>query len=265
MDKKLYKGYITPNKIFGPIYFVGIHSASTHIIDTGDGLILIDPGNPETLWIVLDNIKELGFDPKDIKKIIMSHGHYDHAGGTKELVAITGAKTYIGKDDLKMVTGEEDTSLSKDPDYRYKYSFTPDVLLSDSDVITLGNISVLCLSTPGHTDGTMSFFFDVSDGEKTFRAGMHGGVGLNTLTNDFLESHGLPLDNQDKFVRGIEKVKSQQVDIFLGNHVGNNDTEGKLLRVARGDKYAFVAPDEWQPFLESKIIELDKLRNPDKI
>ena len=265
MDKKLYKGYVPPGRVFGPIYFVGIHSASTHIIDTGDGLILIDPGCSESLWIVLDNIKELGFDPKDIKKIIISHGHYDHAGGTKELVALTGAKTYIGKDDIKMVTGEEDTALCEDPDYRHKYSFVPDALLSDSDTISLGNISILCLSTPGHTDGTMSFFFDVSDGERIFRAGMHGGVGLNTLSNEFLKSHCLPLSNQDKYINSIEKVKAERVEIFLGNHVGNNDTEGKLCRVAKGEKDAFLAPDEWQRFLDSKIIELNKLRNSNKV
>ena len=265
MDKKLYKGFVPPCKVFGPIYFVGIHSASTHIVDTGDGLILIDPGYPETLWIVLDNIKELGFEPKDIKKIVISHGHSDHAGATKELVSLTQARTYIGKDDLKMVMGEEDTALSEDPDYRYKYSFVPDVLLSDSDTISLGNISILCLSTPGHTDGTMSFFFDVSDGERIFRAGMHGGVGLNTLSNEFLQSHGLPLSNRDKYISSIEKVKTQQVEIFLGNHVGNNDTEGKLHRVAKGEKDAFFAPDEWQRFLDAKIMELNKLKNSDKV
>ena len=261
MDKKLYKGYISPGNVFGPIYFAGVHSASTHIIDTGEGLILIDPGFPETLWIVLDNIKELGFSPSDIKKIVISHGHYDHAGGTKELAALTGAKTYLGKDDLKMVTGEEDTALSEDPDYRFKYSFTPDVLLSDTDRISLGNTEILCLSTPGHTDGTMSFFFDVSDGDKTYRAGMFGGAGLNTLSREFLQSHGLPLSNRDKFIKSIERLKKQKVEVFLGNHVGNNDTEGKLLRVAQGEKDAFLAPDEWQTFLDGRITELNNLSN----
>ena len=138
-------------------------------------------------------------------------------------------------------------------------------MLSDSDTISLGNISILCLSTPGHTDGTMSFFFDVSDGERIFRAGMHGGVGLNTLSNEFLQSHGLPLSNRDKYISSIEKVKTQQVEIFLGNHVGNNDTEGKLRRVAKGEKDAFFAPDEWQRFLDAKIMELNKLKNSDKV
>ena len=71
-------GYIKPQKVFGNIYFVGIREASTHIIDTGEGLILIDPGMPETVGVVIDNIKELGFDVKDIKIILISHLRATH-------------------------------------------------------------------------------------------------------------------------------------------------------------------------------------------
>ncbi len=251
--------YVEPGRVFGPIWFVGFHEASTHLIETGDGLILIDPGYPDTLQIVLDNIQKIGFDYKDIKIILLSHGHHDHAGAVRELVSLTGAKTYVGKDDLKMVTCEENTALSPLPDYREKCAFVPDVLLSDGDTVTLGNISVLCLSTPGHTDGTMSFFFDVSDGNRTFRAGMHGGVGTNTLKREFLEEFGLPLSNRDKFVQGLEHAKSQQVDIVLGNHVGQNDTEGKLARVASGEKDAFVDAEEWLRFLDSRIRRVKEL------
>ena len=71
MDKHLYSGFIKPGKVFGNIYFVGTRPASTHIIDTGEGLILIDPGLPETLWIVLDNIKD------KVKQIFKNKIHND--------------------------------------------------------------------------------------------------------------------------------------------------------------------------------------------
>lgn len=251
--------YVTPGRIFGPIWFAGIHEASTHLIETGDGLILIDPGYPDTLQVILDNMEKIGLDYRDIKIILLSHGHHDHAGAVRKLVDLTGAKTYVGKDDLKMVTCQDDSALSPMPDYREKCAFTPDVLLSDGDTVSLGNITVLCLSTPGHTDGTMSFFFDVSDGNRTFRAGMHGGVGLNTLKREFLESHNLPLTNRDKFISGLQHAKSQQVDIVLGNHVGQNDTEGKLARVARGETDAFVDSEEWLRFLDGRIRAVKEL------
>ena len=259
MQKNLYNGFIKPGKVFGNIYFVGTRPASTHIIDTKEGLILIDPGMPETLWIVLDNIRELGFDERDIKVILISHGHYDHAGAALDLARLTGAKIYIGKQDRKMVNGQEDTSLAEFLGVKYTGFFEPDFLLNDGDIVTLGDTSVLCLSTPGHTDGTMSFFFNTSNGEKNYLAGMHGGVGTNTLTFDFLTKNGLPFENRKKFVEGIKRVKNKKVEIFLGNHVGNNDTVGKLLRVANGEENAFYAPMEWKIFLENRIKRLNEI------
>ncbi|MBO5060483.1 MAG: hypothetical protein J6C82_06200 [Clostridia bacterium] len=131
--------------------------------------------------------------------------------------------------------------------------------LDDGDVITLGNTSIKCVSTPGHTDGTMSFFFDVTDGENTYRAGMHGGVGINTLTAEFIAQNGLSFESRKKYFDSLEKVKNEKVDIFIGNHVGNNDTEGKLKRAETASENPFINPDEWKEFLESCRRRLDKL------
>ena len=178
--------YIKPGKVFGNIYFVGTIPASTHIIDTGCGLIMLDPGMPEYMDTVLSNMHELGFSEKDIKILLMSHGHYDHAGAVADFLKICNAKTYVGKDDEKMVTGEENTSWSEYFGVEKMKSFAPDILLNDGDTIELGNTKILCLSTPGHTDGTMSFFFNTTDGKDTYLAGMHGGVGINTLRGKYM-------------------------------------------------------------------------------
>ncbi|MBQ9777404.1 MAG: MBL fold metallo-hydrolase [Clostridia bacterium] len=252
-NKKPWDGYVAPGRIFGNLYFVGSHPASTHLIDTGDGLILIDPGYIDTLYLVIQNMWELGFDPRDIKYIVVSHGHGDHMNGTKALTALCGAKTFLGKDDLdKALCPVSPTGCSV-------YPFTPDVLLSDGDEISLGNTTIRFVSTPGHTDGTMSMFFDVTDGERTLRAGMHGGVGLNTLSREYLTKAGEPFDHRDKYFASLERLKSEKVDIFIGNHVGNNDTEGKLARVHKGETDAFIDPEEWGRFLEKCRANLEKL------
>ncbi|MBE5761241.1 MAG: MBL fold metallo-hydrolase [Clostridiales bacterium] len=264
MNKILHKDYINPGKVFENVYFVGIRSASTHIIDTTDGLILIDPGYPETLWIVLDNIKELGFNPMDIRIILMSHGHIDHAGAAKELARLTGAKTYIGKEDYQMAIGKEMSSYARSSQERERIAFSPDTLLSDRDIVSLGNTNVLCLETPGHTKGTLSFFFDIIKNGKVYRAGMHGGVGTNTLTKSFLEKYNHPFENRKIFLQSLEYASTQNVDIFLGNHVENNNTEEKLMRVANGDEFAFYAPHEWHEFLnriKNKLNTLVKEEN----
>ena len=246
MSEIRYEGYITPCRIFSNIYFVGTRPASTHIIETGEGLILVDPGYSRDLDKVLENIKTVGLDIKDIKIILLTHGHGDHAGAVAELVELTGASVYIGAGDLPMVSGRVDSG------YSIANTFMPDRLLNDGDRFSLGETEIYCISTPGHTDGTISFFFDVTDGENTYRAGMFGGAGTNTLTGKYLCTHRMPLSNREKFLSSIERLRGERVEIFLGNHVGNNDTEGKIAKVMAGDKYAFLDPDGWFEFLTER-------------
>jgi len=92
--QKPWNGYIKPFKIIGNLYFVGSHHASTHIIDTGDGLIMIDSGYPQTLYLVLANMSDLGLNFRDIKYIVHSHGHYDHLGATKALIELQVLKHF---------------------------------------------------------------------------------------------------------------------------------------------------------------------------
>ena len=252
-------GYIKPEKIFGNLYFCGTIPSSVHLVDTGDGLLLIDSGYYNNLYLVIQNIWELGFNPKDIKYIIHSHGHFDHVNATSALVNMTGAKTYISEDDLDIINGEHDRcfSIAVRP-------FKPDVLLHDGDVLTFGNTTVRCISTPGHTDGTMTFIFNVTDGNKTYVAGMHGGVGLNTLTSEFITRNGFSFENRQKYFDSLDKLECEKVDIVLGNHVGQNDTVGKLKKVAEGNKDAFVDPSEWKSFLAKYRTKLKKLIESEK-
>lgn len=259
MEKHTYEGYIRPGRVFGELYFVGVKKASTHVVKTPEGLLVIDPGMPDTMEIVFDNMRELGLDPKETKLILLSHGHYDHAGGVKAFRAIADCRVYIGRGDLAMVRGEEDTALSKDPDYRKKYSFEPDGVLKEGDTLSFGGITLRCKETPGHSAGTLSFFFEIPYEGKTYLAGMHGGVGFNTLFKAFLEKHHLPLSTREVFRKGLERAAEEPVEIFLGNHIGNNDTVGKLERVRKGDKMAFYAPEEWKEFLKNTAKMLDEL------
>lgn len=239
--KILGEKYIKPSRMIGNLFFAGTYEASTHLIDTGDGLILIDPGYSESLYIVINNIWELGFKPTDIKYILISHAHYDHMDATEALVKMTNAKTFIGADDLPLLRGEI---------FHYPIKpFEPDFLLKDGDFVSLGNTHIKCISTPGHTDGTMSFFFDVEDGSNTYRAGMFGGAGCNTLVRSFLEEHKLPFENRDKYLNSVSKLLEEKVDVFVGNHVKNNNTDKKINLLNVSEKNPFILPGEWENFL----------------
>ena len=144
----------------------------------------------------------------------------------------------------------------------YYESFEPDVLMRDGDVITLGNTEVTVLSTPGHTDGTVSFFFDVHDSGKTYRAGMHGGVGFNTLSREFLAANNIDFSMRTQFLYGLERLMYERVDVFIGNHTWNNDTVGKYKRSLTENSNPFINPNEWREFLEGrKSALLELMRN----
>lgn len=248
---KPWEAYMKPFRIFGNLYFVGTYKASSHMIDTGDGLILIDTGYPQQLYLVLEGVRELGFNPRDIKYIVHSHGHYDHIGGTRALVELYGAKTYIGAGDVDYVDGTLDLTWARELGQEYHEAFAPDYAINDGDIIKLGETRIKCVSTPGHTPGTTSFFFDVKDGNSTLRAGMHGGVGVKSMLKGFLDKYGLSYECRDAFFGGLEKVKDEKVDIFIGNHVWNNDTLGKYKRMQTEKENPFIDKTEWPRFLDS--------------
>lgn len=243
-----WEGTFEPVKIIGNLYFVGTEPASVHIIDTGDGLIMLDSGYQQSLYIVIDNMYKVGLNPHDLKYIMLTHGHIDHFGGARALKELTGAKIVLGRPDEDYADGTRDLSFAKELDMNFYETFQPDILIDDGDKITLGNTTVRAVATPGHTEGAMSYFFDVEEDGKTYRAGLHGGMGINTLSYEFLDKYGLPHSLREDFVKAMLRLNEEKVDVFLGNHMQHNDTISKATRVRAGDKLAFVNPDEWEKY-----------------
>ena len=252
-------GAIAPLNVFGNLYFVGTVPASTHILDTGDGLIMFDSGYQHSLYLVIHNMHRMGLDPAELKYIIHTHGHIDHFGATRALVELTGAKTAIGRPDREYANGKLDLSYARELGMEFRETFEPDVLLDDGDTLTLGNAKITAVATPGHTPGAMSYFFDVTDGKETFRAGLHAGSGINTMCREFLDKYGLPYSLREDFKASMRRLNGERVDIFLGNHMQQNKTDEKAKKLKNGDKYAFVDPDEWQEYNLWCIDNLDKM------
>ncbi|MDR1933270.1 MAG: MBL fold metallo-hydrolase [Spirochaetales bacterium] len=247
-----HKYAIRPFKICGNLYYVGNTSVSSHLIDTGDGLILLDTTFPHTYPLLINSIWELGFSLYDIKYIVHSHGHFDHFGGTVQIAALTQAKTFLGAEDAKMFRERPELMLLKDCPYSYLEPFTPDVELKDNDTIPLGNTTIRAISTPGHSPGVMSYLFDVTDGNTRRTAAMHGGAGFNTLNLPFLREYGLDAEGvRGSFIDGITRLEGETVDITLGNHPNQNDTVGKRGRMLANPSAGnpFIDRTEWPRFL----------------
>ena len=232
-------GRMKPFKILGNTYFIGTYQASSHLIDTGDGLIMIDTGYAKTAYLVLDSIYKLGFKPEDIKYIINTHWHGDHTEATAGFAALTGAKTLIGRKDAE----------------RASKHFTADILIDDGDTLTLGNTTITFLHTPGHTEGTVSFFYDVTEGDKTYRVGSFGGAGLNTLSPARFEFEGC----REAYFASIDRLLEQRVDVFIGNHTWNNGTYEKYETLVNTGRNEFLDPETWQVFLKDYRRRLEEM------
>ena len=262
---KPWEGRIEPFRIFGNLYFIGTGPASSHLVDTGDGLIVLDTGYQHSLYLVIDSIYRLGFDPRDIKLIFITHGHIDHCGSARALKELTGAKIALGKKDREYANGTLDLSYAKELDMEFNETFEPDILLNDGDTITLGNTTVTAVATPGHTPGAMSYFFDVTDGENTYRAGLHGGMGINTLCREFLDKYNLPYSLRDDFRNSMKRLNEEKVDIFLGNHMQHNRTLEKAQMIKEGNSLAFVNSHEWNAYNLWCIENMENMINNEKV
>lgn len=216
---------------------------------------MIDTGYPDMYEQILWSMKELNLNPEDICAIFHSHGHIDHFGTTEKFKKLSGTKTYISRIDNDIVNGKNDLSCAREVGLDNLPPFDCDVLVDDGDIFSFGNTTIRCILTPGHTDGVLSFFISIED---DIVAAMHGGVGMNTMTDDFLSRYNLTADCREIFRSGLHSLKNEKVDLVLGNHPGQNDTTGKLKRLLNGEK-SVVDPTEWKWFLEETEKKLDLL------
>lgn len=234
---------VRPFHIAGGLYYIGDSKDASHLLVTADGMILIDtPRDPDSAQLLRAHISELGFALDQLKYILVSHGHFDHYEGVRQLAAWSGAKTFLGEHDVSLKPG-----------------FEPDQLVRDGDVVALGDVSVTCLHTPGHTVGALSFFFSVTQDGETYRVGMFGGAGILQVSKPYLDNHGLLYHQRGDFYRSLERLRSEHVDIFVGNHPGQSRTLEKMRRAKTEGFRAFVDPLEWVRFLEDRKIKLDSL------
>ena len=139
----------------------------------------------------------------------------------------------------------------------------PDVEVEDGDHICLGNTDIRCVLSPGHTFGTLSFFFNVSDGQQTLRVGYLGGAGFLTMYKAYCGWYLLPQTKNECMKQTIEKLWNEKVDITLGNHPGQNNTLGKRQYMLENPgTNPFINPACWQIFLgklKENCAEFDRL------
>lgn len=258
------KRYVEPFRMYGNLYYVGDSWVCAHIVDTGEGLLLFDAGNcgQGATAMLIQSIWEAGFNPRDVKWLVLSHGHVDHIGAANFFRRMFGTKLYLGEPDARMFREHPEQALIHESSDCLDELFEPDVEICDGDEITFGNTKVKFYLVPGHTEGVIACFFDVTDGKEVKRVGYYGGFGFNTLQKDFLQEIGdTSYSMRQTYLKSIEKVINEKVDIFMPNHCVNVDLLNKrryMLEHPEGEN-PFVDGGSWKKYLQMKYDDLKKL------
>ena len=239
---------IDPFKIADDLYYVGDKMVCIHLLDTGDGLVLFDSGYIGTAHLLVDSIWRLGFDPREVKYIIHTHGHHDHFGSSEEFRIMYGTKLIISRIDAEALSEKPQLFMNRK---NYPFGEIPrfDITVEDGEVFELGKYKIRFLLTPGHTDGVISSFFEVTDNGKAYLAGMFGGAGTNAVTLPYIHRNERVGDPAHDMLESIDKLLRVPVTLHLGNHPGNNDTIRKREKQLSEGGNPFTSESDWQGFL----------------
>lgn len=207
--------YPVPLEVFDGVYSIGDDANNIWAIETSEGIILLDAlGDEESAHAFINgNMLRLGLDPKDIKLILISHGHGDHTGGLKYMRELTGAPIGYG-------AGDYDAADENLPEWA-----EGDFLIEDGQQITLGDFTMTAIATPGHTPGTTSFIFPVTWNGEEHVASYFGGQGSPSSVPDLVE-----------FRSSIDKMSIyndlMQADVVISNHTVGDDGLTKIAQMA---------------------------------
>jgi metallo-beta-lactamase class B len=228
-----------PFRVFDNLYYIGIGWVAAWLIDTGDGLVLIDTLYDEHVEPMLDKIRSLGFDPADIRYVFVTHAHFDHCGGVARVKEVSGAVVGMTAEDWNMFAADADGSSGL-PGFP---TIPTDLVLDDGQQITLGDATFIFFKTPGHTPGVLSMSFPVRDGDALHKAFMFGGTGLNFSGADRTRQY---LDSVDRI------LAMDGLEVNVPNHasMGAVFQRNQKLKLRKpGEPHPFVDPDGFRDFL----------------
>lgn len=230
---------VAPIKVFDNLYYVGPGFVSVWLIPTTDGLILVDTAQEPYVDFVIGNIRKAGFDPKNIRYILLTHGHLDHFGGATKIQSASGARVAALDEDWTMIEAAK--------------AMKRDMVIKEGDVVTLGKTSLKVYQLPGHTPGSASFSFTVYDNGVAHKAFIFGGPG---------QRNGV--DGGTQFLSSIERLEREFADIEVPVHVHSwlttypypgggtvFEPAKKLAQRKPGEPHPFVDNATWRQWLKT--------------
>jgi metallo-beta-lactamase class B len=249
---------LEPTRIFDNVSVIGRAGTAVFAITTSGGIVLIDSGYYDQLQtVLLPGLKALGLDESNVKYILHGHGHGDHMGGSAYFQEKHGTRQAMGAPDWDV--------LENPPAPRGGGANAPgapappampnpkrDMVLTDGQVLTIGDTKITVVAIPGHTPGSLGFIFPVKDGRETHMAALYGGTILlpERISTPNLQVYVNSLDHFAQVARMMN------VDVELQNHPLYDHIADKVAGVRAGKRGAsnpfIVGKEGYQRFLTVK-------------
>jgi metallo-beta-lactamase class B len=248
-----------PFRIYGNTYYVGVHGLSSILITSPQGHVLIDGDLQESAPKIVANIKALGFRIKDVKLILNSHVHYDHAGGIAELHRLSGATVAASK--FTALALESGHSGPSDPQYGIALPIQTVAnvrVIKDGETLHVGPLALTAHFTPGHTPGGTTWTWQSCDQDHCLN--MVFADSLSAVSADnfrFSKNTTYPHVIQD-FEKSFATLSALPCDILLTPHPEVSDLWERLARREKGDPNAFVDKTACRRFADTSRASLEK-------
>lgn len=246
---------IKPYRVVGNIYYVGTEGLSAWLVTTPEGHVLLDSGaSAEGGKLIERSIQQLGFKLTDVKILINTHAHYDHAGGIAQLKADTGAKVWASRPDKAALEkgrhiGDNSNGPTPFPAVKVDKAF------GDETKLKLGGTTLVAHLTPGHTAGCTTWTTQVVEKGRplnvTFNCSLS--VAGNVLVGN-QEHKSIVADYRESFA----KMRAIPTDVMLPSHEEQGDLLAKREKMLRGDPNAFVDPGELARFVDAQQARFER-------
>lgn len=238
---------IEPFRIIGNVYYVGASEVTSFLITTPKGHILLDGGFAETAAQIKENVEKLGFKTADVKFLLNSQAHYDHAGGLAELKKLTGAKMLASAADKILLEngGKGDFHLGDWGNYE---PVKVDKIIADGEKISLGGVNLKVLLTPGHTKGCTSWMLETEENNRKYTVVF---VGSTTSPDYKLKGNKKYPNIVTDYEKTFRALKSLKADVFLASHGSFfNLLEKSQKKLKNSQSFnPFVSPEEYREFI----------------
>ncbi len=240
-----------PFRIVGNVYYVGSEDLASYLITTPQGDILINSSLASSPALIRKSVEALGFRFSDVKILLISHAHADHAAGTAEIKKMTGAKYMVMDADVPVVEsgGRADFHYGRSKDMQFPPAKV-DRVLHDGDEVRLGGMVLVAHKTAGHTKGCTTWTMKVQDGGKVYDVVIVGSTSVNPGYK-LVRNAAYPEIAQD-YEAMFRTLKSLPCDVFLGAHGSYFGMEAKFGRMKEGGTNPFVDPQGYRSYVAER-------------